>query len=392
MSELVLGILATPHTGFRVMRETGQLHRLVDGYLRRYLETFDQIYYFSYLDENLDEFDLPSDVRQRVRLFPKRIRISDWLYGILMPFVYYGGFRQCRVFRVFQALGCLPLLGCRLYSTPKSLVTFGYRYAEFVKRLGEGGFKAWFYGCLERLAGRLGTLLLATVPSVAARLRRRGLRVVLVPNGVDLLQFPPKVSGAPSPEPVLLFAGRLEKQKNLGCLLEAAGELRKTLPARLILVGGGAERPALESLAKERGLPAQFTGPVPHQDLPAWYAKADVFILPSWIEGQPKTLLEAMASALPCVVSDCEENRQLIEDGHNGFLFDPARPATLVEVLRRLLGNPSLMTRTGAAARETIVRRHDLRKNVERETAILKELALETAGERLMSLCSDKNL
>jgi hypothetical protein len=68
---------------------------------------------------------------------------------------------------------------------------------------------------------------------------------------------------------------------------------------------------------------------VDHQLIPGWLHDADVFVLPSFTEGHPKALIEAMAAGVPSIVSDCAGNRAIVKDGDAGLLFDPHRPADL---------------------------------------------------------------
>ena len=118
------------------------------------------------------------------------------------------------------------------------------------------------------------------------------------------------------------FTGRLHPQKNLPLLLEAWAAVAKQREGSLILVGPGNDRQRLVELAGSLGIAdrVQFTGGV---DNPADYLRAaDVFVLPSVAEGMSNSLLEAMATALPCAVSAIGGNTDLIEDGTTGRLVE----------------------------------------------------------------------
>jgi len=120
---------------------------------------------------------------------------------------------------------------------------------------------------------------------------------------------------------------------------------------------------------------AEFAGVVDHRRLPERLGRADAFVLPSFTEGHPKVLIEAMAAGLPCVASDCPGNRALIDDGQTGLLFDPRREEALVACLDRVLGDPGLAAALGQRARDRAVKDLDLAMLVEREIALLRRVA-----------------
>ncbi len=133
------------------------------------------------------------------------------------------------------------------------------------------------------------------------RIPRR--RIQYIPNGVDLARF-----GAPAPvsnePPVIGTVAALRPEKNLGRLLQAFASLRQATPARLVIVGDGPERAALEMMAATLGVGdhVRFTGHLPEPRLE--YAGFDVFALSSETEQMPLSVLEAMAARLPVVATD----------------------------------------------------------------------------------------
>jgi len=131
----------------------------------------------------------------------------------------------------------------------------------------------------------------------------------------------------------------------------------------------------LEWEARAAGVHAEFPGVVDQPRLPAAYAAADAFVLASFTEGHPKVLLEAMASGVPCVASDCAGNRSLVTDGATGLLFDARRPDELAGRLARVLTDDALAASLAKAARDLVVARYDLAALVAREIALLRAVA-----------------
>jgi L-malate glycosyltransferase len=140
----------------------------------------------------------------------------------------------------------------------------------------------------------------------------------------------------------------------LPLLLEAWRDVAARSSASLILVGPGNDRLELTAQANTLGIAdrVQFVGSV---DNPAEYLRAaDVFALPSVAEGMSNSLLEAMATALPCVVSGIGGNTDLITDGQTGRLVLDGTAASWAQTLSELIGEPTSAQRLGAAARRRV--------------------------------------
>jgi glycosyltransferase involved in cell wall biosynthesis len=182
-------------------------------------------------------------------------------------------------------------------------------------------------------------------------------RLVRTASGVDAVGFrsgPSAVESELLPRPRVVFTGRLHPQKNLPLLLEAWTEIARQSPANLILVGPGNERQKLEELAGSLGIAdrVQFTGGVAD---PADYLRAaDVFVLPSVAEGMSNSLLEAMATALPCIASRIAGNTDLIDDRRNGLLVEEPDAASWTAAILGLLADTAKARRLGDAARQRI--------------------------------------
>ena len=201
---------------------------------------------------------------------------------------------------------------------------------------------------------------------------------VVIPNGVDTRRFAP-----PEPEaratvrtslgvggaPTVAYVGRVVPGKGVDTLLEAFHDVRHRVPAaRLVVVGDGASRAALESGA---GDGVAFIGGV--DDVPAYLGAADVFVLPSLAEGLPLSLLEAMACGRAVVSTDVGAARQVV--GEAGLIVAPGDPAPLSTALAELLEDADRRARLGWLARERIVERYDLAHTANRLASLYHEAA-----------------
>jgi glycosyltransferase involved in cell wall biosynthesis len=141
------------------------------------------------------------------------------------------------------------------------------------------------------------------------------------------------------------------------------------------LVGEGTDEASLKQLAAqiENSQSVLFEGAVNQNHIRALYAKADVFCIPSFAEGIPVVLMEAMAMGIPCVTTRVAGIPELIRDGIDGLLVAPSDVDGLVEALAQLLGDVQLRNRVARNARARVLEQYDLRRNVERLATIFDE-------------------
>jgi glycosyltransferase involved in cell wall biosynthesis len=165
---------------------------------------------------------------------------------------------------------------------------------------------------------------------------------------------------APGETVETVTVGRLESMKGFAVLLEAIGALaRDGEPIRLTVIGDGPQRPALEAAAPPGVV--TFTGALGAPEVKRRLAQADLFCLPSFAEGLPVVLMEAMASGLPVIATQVLGVPELVRDGESGLLVPPGRPEALAAALRRLARDPELRRRFGAAGRATVAEHFDVR-------------------------------
>ncbi len=134
--------------------------------------------------------------------------------------------------------------------------------------------------------------------------------------------------------PVIISAGRLTAQKDFPTLIRAFARLQQNLPSRLLILGDGGDRSALEALTKELNL-AHAIDLHGHVDNPfAWMRNADLFVLSSIWEGFGNVLAEALAVGTPVVATDCPNGpREILQSGRYGKLVPPGDPAALATAI-----------------------------------------------------------
>jgi glycosyltransferase involved in cell wall biosynthesis len=207
-------------------------------------------------------------------------------------------------------------------------------------------------------------------------------RIVRMASGVDADHFRPgapagAIEAALPPRPRAVFTGRLHPQKNLDLLLDIWPEVRRRSGAALVLVGDGPDAGRLRERARaiDAGAAIHFAGAVAD---PAEYLRAaDAFALPSVAEGMSNSLLEAMATGLPCVASAIGGNDDLIERGRCGLLAAPDDRDAWTTALADVLTQPALARRLGHAARLRIEEQYALPVVVDRYVALYRALLVD---------------
>ena len=127
-----------------------------------------------------------------------------------------------------------------------------------------------------------------------------------------------------------------------------------------MIVGEGPDRPRLEEEIEALGLSGRVRLAGERRDVPELLAAADVFVLPSASEGLPVSVLEAMAAGLPVIASRVGGVPEQVSDGETGLLVEPGDPSDLTAALDRLIADPSLRRRLGAAGRARAEQAFDL--------------------------------
>jgi glycosyltransferase involved in cell wall biosynthesis len=174
-------------------------------------------------------------------------------------------------------------------------------------------------------------------------------------QGVDCQKFHPENirfhQGGRETTPLLLYVGRLAREKNIGQLLPAFAQIRRAVPdARLVIVGSGTEE---QTIRQQAAFDDQITvwGEAQGTELLGWYACADLFLNPSVTENFCTTNMEALASGVPVVAARAGGNEEQIVPGHNGLLSERDNPDDFAKQVISILSNPSFKAKLTSQAR-----------------------------------------
>jgi glycosyltransferase involved in cell wall biosynthesis len=189
------------------------------------------------------------------------------------------------------------------------------------------------------------------------------------PLGVDPDVFRPMPRMQNAQEFQLICVGRLVSAKGQAILMQAMGLMRDDRQhVRLTLVGDGPDRAALEQMAADLKIAdlVHFAGAVNQDHIRRLYQQADAFVLPSFAEGIPVVLMEAMSMGIPCISTAITGIPELISSGTEGILVQPSDPALLAEATNLLQKSPALAARIAYQGRAKVCHDYNLETNVDR--------------------------
>jgi colanic acid/amylovoran biosynthesis glycosyltransferase len=231
-------------------------------------------------------------------------------------------------------------------------------YDVAAHRLGQKARDAAFVACIGDFSR---SQLMALLPVDAWG------KLHVVRCGVEVSVFDGRrTSVAHEAELRILNVAQLERRKGQAVLIEAIAQLADAgVPLRATIVGEGPERSALERLCEQLGVSdrVELVGAVGQDEIRAFYAHADVFCLPSFAEGVPVVLMEAMAMRMPVIATRIMGVPELVEDGVSGLLVAPGRSDELAAALRELAGSPPLRRRLGERGRQVVAERYDVEES-----------------------------
>jgi glycosyltransferase involved in cell wall biosynthesis len=232
------------------------------------------------------------------------------------------------------------------------------------------------YNHFVRVINKLdGTL--ACGQSVADKMdKRTGHNALCVYGVVDFDKFFPvddkssvrEVLGLSEDCLYLLYAGYLDKRKGLYELFDAFAEVKNKKKVKLILCGDGSERENLKQYAEQKGISDSviMPGMIEPEDMNKWLKACDLFVLPSYSEGMPNVVMEAMACGVPVIATKVGGLPEAVGESEGAVLVEPKNVQSLGSALREVITNSDMRIRMGKAARELAVEKFGVRRSAKR--------------------------
>ena len=246
--------------------------------------------------------------------------------------------------------------------------------------------RAGFVDFQHRMVSQLVSRYIAVSREVAGHLVRRfhvpDAKIVVIPNAFDEAEIAAGVAHPATDWPVaagrkaVLVLARLEREKGVDVAIDAIAHVPDV---DLVIAGAGSCRAALEAKVTQLGLGDRVHFLGQRSDPASLLACADSFVLPSYVEGLPLSVLEAMAAGVPVIATDIGGTREAIENERTGLLVTPGDSSALASAIQRTFAAPNQTAERTSAAREIVFREFTSR-TVAGRTQTLYDSLLSPAG------------
>lgn len=359
---MVLGIFLPSGDSFKNMSLSGQDVRFKYFYLRKFSEMFSKIYIFSYDNEKV------ADLPPNIIVVPNKYSINRFLYGFLMPFLNLKKALECDVFRAYHLLGTLPAIMAKIFLGKPYVFNYAYDYAKFAK-IENKNIQIVLIKLIHYPAIFLSSMIIATTREMSKLLPAE--KNTFIPNGVDVRLFRAKFKKNTNKKLKIISVGRLEAQKNYLALISAI----KGLAVSLLIIGSGSLKSSILNHAKKSKVNLVIIDKIDNLKLPTVLGQANIFVLPSLIEGPNKAILEAMACGLPTVGTNVSGINEIIIDKFNGLLAE-TNSGSLRNSIQILINKPKLREKFGRNARLLIENKYNLETLIRKEVEVLKKASL----------------
>jgi glycosyltransferase involved in cell wall biosynthesis len=246
---------------------------------------------------------------------------------------------------------------------PLVSMSWGYDLMQDAER---NAFRGW----MTRFTLQRSSVMIGDCEPVRKQAIRFGMdrdRIVTFPWGVNLTQFKPGSSSQEKTDGFTLLSVRSwEPVYGVDVIARAFVQVAQQYPdVFLVMLGAGSQAELIHNIFTEGGVleRVHFPGVVGQDNLPDYYRLADLYLSASRTDGTSISLLEAMASGRPAVVSDIPGNREWIQAGVNGWLFKDGDPEAMAESIKQAIQQREALDEMGAAARRIAEQRADWQKN-----------------------------
>ncbi len=376
---MILTLFFTRNTSLQTWVETGMIDREKQIYHRHLNHgLLEKVYWITYGPRDREiarelyeqgRLDRRIEVLDKPRFFSDSL-VPNLFYSRIIPWLYRRQLAESDILKTNQMPGAEPAIKSkRLFKKPLLLRT-GYTQSRFSRRQNAGAVKIAFYENLERQAYRVADS--AAVSSehdkeyLCGKYGIDSIKINVLRNYIDTETFRPLDRERRADR--LLFVGRLNRQKNLPAIIEAAAKCGFPLD----IYGIGELEDELRTYAKEVNANINFKGTVANTKLPEIYNRYRFYMLCSYYEGMPKTLLEAMACGCVSIATPVEGISEVIADNHNGILAEDTSAKGIVRAIER--AREADWKALSARAMETIHEKYTLEVIARQEETILRKL------------------
>ncbi|GAA4087089.1 glycosyltransferase family 4 protein [Mucilaginibacter panaciglaebae] len=358
-------LIMTPNMSLEKWDANGQLTRELSLYKRLCAAANLKLIIFSYgrYDSGYCKGFQDITVLTMPTWIPSRwpFRLQNIIYHTVSPWLHRHTFARVRFVKTNQFDAAWLGLIIKLVHRIPLVIRMGYYHSHFkpVSRWRK---------LSERISFKLCDKIIVTSTQASAfiinKYRLQAEKVLCIPNGIDTELFKPI---AIHHKYDIIFVGRLEPTKNIELLLN----IIKSTKLKALIIGSGSLESQIKTFVEKDKL--TWRPRIANNKLPLAYNQARIFVLLSKYEGNPKSLLEAMACGLPCIGTNVHGIRDCIINHHNGVLVEE-NSEDIATAITEILTNPKAAKHMGVRAREMVIANCDQQKNLARELTLYQDL------------------
>ncbi len=323
-----------------------------------------------------------------------KIPICHLIKSFILPFKLKDLMKEFDIIKTNQINGCWIAYIAKILYNKKIIIRGGYewlnRYRSFYNNKGMRNYVkyllnySWIF-INELFAYKLADKIILTNEEDLSyilkyfRLKRKfkNDKISLIYNFIDSNLFKPLNKVKKKNQ--ILFIGNLKGIKNLVNLLDAFKDLKDF---GLDIIGKGPYRNKLEKRARELGINVNFLGIIPNNKIPEILNQYEIFILPSYYEGNPKVLLEAMSCGIACIGTNIHGINNIIQHKYNGYLCGTSSKE-IRNALLTLNKDAALRKKIGENAREFVLKNCSLNSIVKKEYLMYREILKSTNKSKI---------
>jgi len=353
---------------YRMSLEKWAKTGLIDREIRLYNELakhFKKIYFITYGDKKEQEYK--HFLANNIEILFNKWKINNLVYSFLIPFLHRKILKNVWVFKTNQLLGSWAAVIAKKIFKKKLVIRQGYQLSLFVKK---NFLKISLARIAEGFAYRNADLIISTTDKefILAKYRLKEQKIKIIPNFIETDVFKPLFVKKDSRR--LIFIGRFIKRKNILALIKAA----KDLDVKLVLIGKGILKKKIEQKIKDEKIRnVKLLGIIPNDRMPLELNKSQIFVIPSFFEGNPKVLLEAMACGLTVIGTNVKGIKEIITHKENGYLCE-TNSESIQKAIIEVIKNSKLAEKIGKNARKYILENCSLNSVVRKELKIYNSL------------------
>ena len=376
-------LIFTFNTSLEHWDKRGIISREISLY-KNILEKDHEVYFLTYDDKKDFKF---SELLNGIKVVPalKSIKSSNrriiLIKSFFLPILLRKIFKKIDIIKTNQLEGSWVAWIGKIIFRKKLIVRGGFEWLKFyilhnITAKNKKNLKYWikyfWIYIVELISYKLADTIILTNPIdiefIVRTFKLKKKKIKLIYNFIDTNHFKPQ--NIKKKEKHALFIGRFTLQKNLFNLLEAYEDLKGF---SLDLIGDGPYKRNLLEKAEEYGINLNFLGVLPNDLIPSVLNQYDIFILPSFFEGNPKVLLEAMSCGVACIGTNVQGINDIIQHKQNGFLCNTSSKSIRNAILE-LHDNKELKDKLGRNAREFIIKNCSLNSISNKEYDLYKNI------------------